>query len=168
MIGKAIFIFTATLILSLTPGFAYSAADFTLEDVNGEIFNLKDNLGQGPVLLDFWATWCVPCKNALPHLQTLKDKYEKQGLKVITISIDSPKSQSKIKPYITAKKFTFTVLLDPNSAVLKQFKSNSVPFQVLIDKEGNIIESHTGYNPGDEKVLEEKIIKLLPAGSGNE
>jgi len=166
---EKIFLFTAAvMMLAFSTDLAYSAVNFTLEDMNGKIYNLKEQLGQGPILIDFWATWCTPCKNALPHLQTLKQKYEKQGLTVLTISIDSPKSQSKIKPYVLAKKFTFPVLLDPNSEVLKQFKGNSVPFQVIIGQDGNVIETHTGYNPGDEKVLEEKIVKLLSAGSGNE
>ena len=158
----------AFFMLASTADLAFSAVDFTLEDMNGKIFILKEHIGKGPILLDFWATWCTPCKNSLPHLQTMMKKYEKQGLTVITISIDSPKSQSKIKPYVLAKKFTFPVLLDPNSEVLKQFKGNSVPFQVIIGKDGNVVETHTGYNPGDEKVLEEKIVKLLSAGSGNE
>ncbi len=165
---KLILLTASVFILTSTVDLAFSAVDFTLEDMNGKIFILKDHIGQGPILIDFWATWCTPCKNSLPHLQTLMQKYEKQGLTVITISIDSPKSQSKIKPYVLAKKFTFPVLLDPNSEVLKQFKGNSVPFQVIIGKDGNVVETHIGYNPGDEKVLEEKMVKLLQAGSGNE
>ena len=145
-----------------------SSNDFTLEDMEGDLFTLSENLGKGPILLNFWATWCSPCKHELPHLQELMEKYEEQGFQLYTISIDSPKSQSKIKPYVKSKRFTFPVLLDTNSEVLKQFQGNSVPFQVLLDKEGNIVETHTGYNPGDEKILEEKIIKLLKSGSSDE
>jgi len=147
----------------------YTASNnFTLEDLDGDLFVLEENLGKGPILIDFWATWCTPCKHALPHLQELMEKYQDQGLTVLTISIDSPKSQSKLKPYVRSKKFTFPVLLDTSSEVLRQFNGNSVPFQVLLDKDGNIVETHTGYNPGDEKILEEKIVKLLSAGSGDE
>lgn len=144
------------------------ASNFTLEDMDGNLFVLKDNLGKGPILLDFWATWCTPCKNALPYMQEIYDKYKDQGFSFVSISIDSPKSQGKIKPLIMSKKFTFPVLLDPNSEVLKMFQGVSVPFQVLFDKDGNIIETHTGYNPGDEKVIEEKIKSLLTPGSVNE
>jgi thiol-disulfide isomerase/thioredoxin len=154
-----------TSFLFFFPILVYSAeqetADFTLEDIDGNIFSLKEHLGKGPILIDFWATWCSPCKLELPLLQKIYDKYKAQGFLLITIAIDSPKSQSKVKPYVISKKFTFLTLLDPDSEILKFFQGNSVPYQVIIDKEGTVIETHEGYTPGDEKVLEEKIGKLL-------
>lgn len=162
-------ILTLFLFVMLPAAGGYAASNnFTLEDLDGDLFVLEENLGKGPILIDFWATWCTPCKHALPHLQELMEKYQDQGLTVLTISIDSPKSQSKLKPYVRSKKFTFPVLLDTNSEVLRQFNGNSVPFQVLLDKDGNVIETHTGYNPGDEKILEEKILKLLHSESSDE
>lgn len=135
--------------------------DFTLEDTDGNLFTLSENLGEGPVLLNFWATWCTPCKQELPHLQELHEKYGNKGLKLISISEDSPKSQFKIKPYLRSKRLTFQTLLDLNGEVLRLFHGKAIPYQVLVDKNGEIVESHQGYNPGDEKVLEEKIKKLL-------
>ena len=162
-------IFAVSLFMLLSATGTYAGSNnFTLEDLNGDLFVLEENLGKGPILIDFWATWCTPCKHSLPHLQEFMEKYEEQGLTVLTISIDSPKSQSKLKPYVRSKKFTFPVLLDANSEVLKQFNGNSIPFQVLLDKDGSVIETHIGYNPGDEKILEEKIVKLLSAGSSDE
>ncbi len=164
----AAFIATILLIVIIYSPSAALTSDFTLESIEGDIFTLSENLGGGPILLNFWATWCTPCKYELPYLQELMDKYEDEGFKLITISIDSPKSQSKIKPYIRSRRFTFPVLLDTNGEVLRQFKGNSVPFQVLLNSEGEIIETHTGYNPGDEKVLEQRILELLEAGSVDE
>ena len=71
------------------------------------------------------------------------------------------KSQSRVKPYIKSRGYTFTVLLDPGQEVLKLFQGSNLPYQVLIDGEGKIIETHMGYTPGDEVVLEEKIKTLL-------
>jgi len=139
--------------------------DFTLEDINGDLFELKEFVSSGPVLLDFWATWCKPCKDAMPHLQKLHEDYGEQGLTIAAISIDSPRSQSKIKPFIKSRRYTFKVLLDPSSEVLQLFQGSNIPFQVLIDRDGKVINTHTGYSPGDEKILEVEIRKLLSKGT---
>ncbi|NQS97285.1 MAG: TlpA family protein disulfide reductase [candidate division Zixibacteria bacterium] len=166
------YILTLTLIIFIFAGFSsaedFSAVNFTLDDIDGGLFILEDHLGEGPVLINFWATWCTPCKHELPHLQKLFEQYEEQGFLVITISEDTPKSQSKVKPYVRSRRFTFPVLLDPNGDVLRLFQGSSLPYQVLLDRQGNIIETHQGYSPGDEKVLEEKIVKLLEAESVDE
>ena len=142
--------------------------DFTLEDIDGNLFTLSDNLGKGPVILCFWATWCTPCKQELPHLQKLHEKYAEKGLKLISISEDSPKSQSKIKPFVRSKRLTFQTLLDPNGEVLRLFQGKALPYRVIFNRKGEIVESHQGYNPGDEKVLEAEIIKLLGVEITNE
>lgn len=144
------------------------SSDFTLEDIEGDLFTLADHIGDGPILINFWATWCTPCKHELPHLQALHEKYTEAGFTLVTVSEDSPKSQAKVRPYVRSKRYTFTVLLDPNSEVLHLYQGNSLPFQVLLDKDGNIVETHQGYNPGDEVVLEEKIRELLNPESAGE
>ena len=159
-----------TLILTFTCTIIGYTDDinFSLDDINGELFILEEHLGEGPVLINFWATWCAPCLKELPHLQRLYDEYRHDGFLLITISEDLPKTQNKVKPYIVSRKFTFPVLLDPNGEVLKFFQGNSLPYQVLIDKNGKIVETRQGYSPGDEKILEEKIRKLLETGTIND
>jgi len=142
--------------------------DFTLDAIDGDIFELKEYIGSGPVLLDFWATWCKPCKDAMPHLQKLHEDYAELGLTVVAISIDSPRSQSKIKPFIKSRRYTFKVLLDPSSEVFQLFQGSNIPFQVLIDKDGKVVNTHIGYSPGDEKILEEEIKALLSIGTTEE
>jgi peroxiredoxin len=142
--------------------------DFTLEDMNGDLFTLADQLGEGIILLDFWATWCTPCKHELPYLQELHEKYSEEGFMLITISEDSPKSQSKVRPYVRSKRYTFPVLLDPNSEVLRLFQGSTLPYRVIIDEDGNIVETHQGYNPGDEVILEEKVRELLKLETAGE
>lgn len=142
--------------------------DFTLEDIDGELFRLSDHLGQGPLLIDFWATWCTPCKQELVYLQKLYENYKDDGFNLITISTDSPKSQSKVKPYVRSKRYTFPVLFDPTGEVIRLFQGNALPYQILLDGEGKIVETHQGYNPGDEVILEQKIQKLLDSESAGE
>ncbi len=154
-------------VLSLTAN-ADECPDFTLDDLEGELITLSDYYGEGPILINFWATWCTPCKNELPHLQDLHEKYADQGFTLITISEDSPKSQAKINPYVKSKRFTFPVLLDPDKEVLTLLQGSTLPYRVLLDNEGNIVDTHQGFNPGDETVLEEEIVKLLNGGSADE
>lgn len=135
--------------------------DFTLEDIDGDLFTLSDHFGTGPILINFWATWCTPCKHELPHLQELFEKYRDKGFILITISEDSPKTQTKVRPYVRSKGFTFKVLLDPDSAVLRLFQGTSLPYQVLIGSDRDILETCQGYSPGDEVVLKRKIRDLL-------
>lgn len=150
------------------PAFASEAPNFTLENLEGELFTLSDYVGEGPIVISFWATWCTPCKKELPHLQALTNNYNDDGLTLITIAEDAPKTQPKVRPYIKSKKFTFPVLLDPDNEILHLFQGSALPYQVIIDNDGNILETHQGYNPGDEILLEEKIEKILNDGNVHE
>ncbi len=163
-------LYAALLLAVFCVPFAYSSEcpDFTLEDMEGELFTLSDYFGEGPLLISFWATWCQPCKKELPHLQAMLDKYRDDGFKLITIAEDSPKSQAKIAPYVASKKFSFTVLLDPDNEILHLLQGNTLPFQVLLDSDGNIVETHQGYSPGDEVILVKKIEKLISGESIDE
>lgn len=133
------------------------APDFSLKNMAGKKFVLSDALRDGPVLLDFWATWCKPCLKALPHLDMINQTYADSNLQVYAVSIDNPRSQSKVKPYIKGKKYTFGVLLDPDQEARKLFGGTSVPLTVLIVPSGEVIYKHLGYITGDEKKLVESI-----------
>jgi peroxiredoxin len=138
------------------------APDFRSTDLNGDEVRLADLLGKGPIVVDFWATWCKPCIKELPYIQRMHDEYSSRGLQVFAVSIDSPKSQSRVKPFIAGRKFTFPVLLDPGQDVFAKLQGKgSVPYVVVLDAEGRIRYRHTGYRPGDEKELEEVVVGLL-------
>ena len=140
---------------------AERAPDFTLMDLDGKRVKLSDAIKKGPVLIDFWATWCKPCLQELPHVNELYRKHREQGLQVFAITIDSPKSQSKVKPFIKGQGYEFTVLLDQDSEARKLFGGKDVPLTILIDRKGEVVFRHLGYVPGDEKSLEEKVGKLV-------
>jgi cytochrome c biogenesis protein CcmG/thiol:disulfide interchange protein DsbE len=137
------------------------APDFQLKNLTGERVALQDLLGQGPVLISFWATWCKPCLKELPHIQELYDKYRDRGVLAVAISEDAPRSISKVRSYIAGNKYDFLVLLDENNGVQRKFNFRAVPYSVILDKEGHIVYSRMGYRPGDEQVLEEKLLPLL-------
>ena len=137
------------------------ATDFTLRDMDGKSVTLSDYKGK-VIIMSFWATWCGPCKAEMPHLQKLLDAKHSEGLEVFSIDTDDARTASMVKPFIKRKQFTFTVLMDQDSTVLGTFNpSKTLPYTVVLDRNQNISKIHSGFNPGDEVVLEELINKLL-------
>ena len=98
-------------------------------------------------------------------LEEYHKKYSDRGFRVLAISTDSPKSMSKIKSYIRAKKHTFLVGLDPNQEVAKKMNAMVMPTVLLVDKDRKVSWFHQGFVPGDEKEIEAQIIKLLDANN---
>ncbi len=144
------------------------APNFRAKDMNGQPVVLEDLLGKGPILIDFWATWCKPCLKEMPYIQRMHDDLSDEGLKVLAVTIDSPKTQSRVKPKVKGKKFTFTVVMDPSQDVFRRMQGKgSVPYVVVLDSEGFIRYRHTGYKPGDEKELRKVVMDLLAEGKGD-
>ena len=139
--------------------------DLTIKLINGKKTRLSTLLEDGPILVEFWATWCAPCKKEMIFLEEYHKKYSDRGFRVLAISTDSPKSMSKIKSYIRAKKHTFLVGLDPNQEVAKKMNAMVMPTVLLVNKDRKVSWFHQGFVPGDEKEIEAQIIKLLDANN---
>ena len=164
----------ALIVLLAVPTAAYAelrkgdkAPEFKLSSVDGKMLSLKeirkDPAKKGAtrvVLLDFWATWCPPCRDEVPHLQKLHKKYEKKGLAVVGISVDTGGARI-VKPFAKERKLTYTILLDPKCAAKKGYRVYAYPTVYIINKQGIIRSVHRGYGPGAEKELEKEIISLL-------
>jgi peroxiredoxin len=165
---------TLTLLASVAAGaFAgdtrVKAQNFRTTDLNGKKVSLEDFLGKGPVVVDFWATWCKPCIKELPYIQKMMDEYAERGLTVLTVTIDSPKTQSRVKPFMKGRRFDFPVLLDASQDVFRKLQGKgSVPYVVVLDSQGYIRYRHTGYRPGDEKELEKAVLELLDESVAND
>ncbi len=138
-----------------------SAPEFKLENVQGDYISLKDELGEGPVLLSFWATWCKPCIEEMTKYKDIYNEYKDKGLKVLAISIDDERTVAKVKPFVRSKNYPFPVLLDTNSEVARKYYAQNVPYSVLLDKAGNIVYTHLGYMKGDELKMKNKIDGLI-------
>jgi len=132
-----------------------------LKMLNGKYAKLYDFLKDGPMILDFWATWCEPCKKQMKFLNKFHNHFEDTGFKVLTINTDTPKSISKVKSYIRTKGFDFNVAVDPNSQVKNKLKIKLMPTTLIIDTDGSIVYRHQGYLPGDERDVMHALTDLL-------
>ena len=151
------------LLLFVASGFAQQekAPDFVLPDIEGNNYQLWENLGKGPIVINFWATWCIPCREEMKKLKKIYKKYKDDGLVILSISIDDPKTVGKVKGFVNTYKYPFTFLLDTNNEVIQLYQGTNPPYTVLLDKDGTIVYTHTGYRKGDEKKLAEQIEYLL-------
>ena len=155
----ALLVLTGT---SISVGASKKAPEFTLPNLDGDDVTLSELLEDGPVIVDFWATWCKPCIKAFPDLQEIFDKYRNCGLKVLAISIDGPKSMSRVGSLIKSKGNTFEVLFDPGQKVARTFHVTSVPRTVLVNTDGTVAYAVTGYRPKNHEELEAAVAELLP------
>jgi peroxiredoxin len=132
------------------------APNFTLRDLRGNQVSLSDFRGQ-PVVLNFWATWCSPCRVEIPHLEALYTKYKDQGLVVIGMNTET--DYMKVKRFAEPQ-ISYTVLLDGGTQA-QGYDVSGIPCTYYIDKEGIIQYRSVGFGPGDEVLIEEKIKNLL-------
>jgi len=151
----------ACLLLLLLVSFAMAdmMPDFKLPDATGKNVILQELLGKGPVLIDFWADYCKPCKDAMPQLNTLAEKYD--SLTVVMISIDAPKNLPKAKNYLKSKNYKFITLFDSEKTLAKKMGVTNPPHTFILNKQGEIVYSHIGYEPGVENEYEMHIRNLL-------
>jgi thiol-disulfide isomerase/thioredoxin len=133
-----------------------AAPEFTLKDVDGREVTLASLRGK-PVLLDFWATWCEPCREATPHIQALHDRYKDKSLMVLGIDTNEPAETAR--KYFVDQKYTFANLLGSGSDVIKNYGANGIPLVVLIDKDGVVRYVHRGWGTGMD--LTPEVKKLI-------
>jgi len=132
--------------------------NFTLKDVDGRNVNLADHKGK-VILLDFWATWCGPCKVEIPWFVEFQEKYRAQGLQVIGVSVDD--TPEKLRPFMETFKMNYLVLqgLGHDNLMDAYGPMLGLPVTVLISRDGRICEKHTGLVSKDD--LEAHIKALL-------
>jgi len=133
-----------------------TAPSFTLKDLNGKQVRLSDFKGK-VVLLDFWATWCGPCRQAIPHLEALHKKYKDQGL--VVIGINHERDHDKVKEF-AKENISYIVLLDADRE-FAEYGIRGIPAAFYIDREGKIRYCEIGFGPGREKEVEQKVSELL-------
>ncbi|MBI5232839.1 MAG: TlpA family protein disulfide reductase [Deltaproteobacteria bacterium] len=165
-----------SVIVFLSPSFCLSADDslwkhagieklkpvlaqgFTLPDTNGKPVSLEDLRGK-VVLLNFWATWCPPCKAEMPSLETLHRLLGKKGLSII--AIDDYESKNKTLDFLKENKYTFTILIDEEGIVSEKYLARVLPTTFIIDRQGMLIGRALGERRWDDKDITAFFEELL-------
>ena len=152
-------ILISLLLLMAAVAWADAMPDFRLPDENGKNVTLSTLLGKGPILIDFWADYCKPCKEAMPLLNDLALKYD--SLTVVLISIDKPKDQQRAKNYIKQNKFKFVTLFDADQTLAKKLNVTVPPQTFILNKDGDIVHTHKGFTPDVMEGYERHVRVLL-------
>jgi len=175
--GSVLFIAVSLLLLGLSlvtiqvrgskaapevrPEVGYLAPDFTLPSLEGKTIRLSDFRGKKGVFVNFWATWCGPCRLEMPTMEKAYQEYKGRGLEILAVSIDAgPKSV--VKNFMQELKLTFPALLDPDMEVLRRYRFFAIPASLLIDKQGIIRHREQGYRDwttDESRKLLEEILK---------
>ena len=137
---------------------ASPAPDFTLKTLAGPNLKLSEQRGQ-VVLINFWATWCAPCKQEMPHLNRLSDKYRDAGFVLLGVNVDDdPKKAAAEAARLGIR---FPVLLDEAKAVSKLYGLDAMPTTFVVDRDGQVRHVHQGYRNGLETVVDQQIRTLV-------
>jgi peroxiredoxin len=132
--------------------------DFTLKSMSGENLRLEEYRGK-VVLINFWASWCGPCRQEMPILQKIHDRYEPLGFTVLGVNVDE--KQEKARKIVERLDVDFPLLLDTDQLVSEAYDVNAMPYSVLVGRDGKINYIHRGYKPGDENQYVNRLKKLL-------
>ena len=139
---------------------AVPAQGFTLPNLDGKTVSLQDYRGK-IVYLDFWASWCVPCRTSFPWMSSMHDKYAKDGLVIIGVTVDA--SPATAKQFLQRNPANFVIAHDRNGKIADMYKISAMPTSFLIDRQGNIIDTHYGFSTKDQAKLEARIKAALTA-----
>jgi thiol-disulfide isomerase/thioredoxin len=155
--------FIINLLVLMTIGWSGTnhLPNMKLKDLKNKRQDLSQYYSDGPILINIWNLACEPCKKEMKELDKLNIKYGPQGFEVVSINIDNTRSMSKVKSYVNSQKYSFTVLSDPKAEFFRKMGGKVMPFVIIADSTGKIINRHVGYNPGDEIRLEKEILHIL-------
>ena len=155
--------FIINLLVLMTIGWSGTnhLPNMKLKDLKNKRQELSQYYSDGPILINIWNLACEPCKKEMKELDKLNIKYGPQGFEVVSINIDNTRSMSKVKSYVNSQKYSFTVLSDPKAEFFRKMGGKVMPFVIIADSTGKIINRHVGYNPGDEIRLEKEILHIL-------
>ena len=135
------------------------APDFTLTTLSGASLSLAELRGK-VVLLNFWATWCVPCRKEMPAIEALYQRYKDRGLEVLAISLDKV-SAAVVEAFVHEMGVTYRVALDPSWATARTYAVRAVPATFLIDRAGNVVLRELGERDWMEEAKQQKVEELL-------
>jgi peroxiredoxin len=133
------------------------ALDFQLEDLNGQTISLSDLRGR-PIILNFWATWCGPCRAEMPYLQQVYDQWQEQGL--VLLAVNLKENSSQVNQFMQSNGYSFSVLFDNSGSVGNQYDIQAIPTTFFIDTDGIIQDWKVGSFPS-KAAIETSLSKII-------
>lgn len=137
------------------------APRFVVEDLAGRTLDLDTLLARGPVLLDFWATWCKPCHAAIPELNAWHEAYAAQGLTIIGVSVDGPRNHPKVRPFVQRMGIRYPIVIDDDGRLQHLYQAQALPTAVLVGPGRAVVFSRIGFQRGEGAQYEKKIRETL-------
>lgn len=150
---------TSFFIASITLLYLVSSAH--AEEVNSLLLlekRLKEEKGN-VVYLDFWSSWCGPCRKSFPWMNELQNKYQQQGLTILSINLDHDRKLAT--QFLTKTPADFAIIYDPKGLVARKFKLKGMPSSFIFNRKGNLVSAHTGFNQQKSLAYEQEIIEFL-------
>ncbi len=136
--------------------------NFSVTDVNGDEMSFKSFLGKGPLLVNFWALWCEPCKQEMKAFMAITEKLKARGVSMVSINTDKVKSIAKVRAWVKSQGITQPMLVDPDGNIANnQFSMESLPYSLLLKPDGKVYKKHIGFTAGDEVAIEKELDELI-------
>jgi peroxiredoxin len=141
----------------------FPAPDFTLRSLDGATLSLSHQRGKA-VVLNFWATWCIPCRTEMPAIERLYQRHKDQGLEVVAINLDVL-STAGVDAFLKEVEVTFPIVLDPEWSTARAYRVLGLPTTYLIDRAGDVVVRETGARDWDDLATHAAVTKLLQSRS---
>ena len=165
---KRICLVTGIACLILVPVLALAASfasqGLVLVDLNGKKVPLDTLMARGPVVLNFWATWCGPCRLEMPQFQKIYQVLHPKGVQFGAISLDRKLSKDVLEQFLKKGGVTVPVYRDEDGTLARKFSILAIPTTVVLKRDGEVFYLTKGYRPGDEVLLRKKIEELVAGG----
>ena len=152
-----LFVFYSPILMSQT-----SLPDFEISGIDGKQYKISELCNNNkPTVIIFWATWCKPCIDELDNIADYYEEWKEElEFNLISVSIDDSRTSSNVKGFVNGRDWPFMVLKDDNQDIKRSMNVTDIPYYCLFDRDGKIVSRHSGYLPGDEEILFDKIVKL--------
>jgi peroxiredoxin len=157
MVKRILVVLLLAFVVSLPAIAADPAPNFSLKTGDGKVVELSKLKGKA-VVVNFWATWCGPCRSEIPGMLEVYDKYKSKGLEIVGISLDRD-GWKVVTPYVEKTKMTYPVVIGDEGIVKAYGGIEAIPTTFIVDRKGNIAEKHIGYMSRDD--FEKKVKKVL-------